>query len=362
MRFHFSFPLILAAVFGLAACSSATARKGQPLRTTSDDHNASVSAQPSAVTGAQTAAPGYVSLGFNNKGYQEFRRERDGATVVFVPEGYFVKRLYGYWPPDTEDGAQTWLDGFLMDKTEVTNAQVAAFIASRTDLVFKEDKLYGPDGMTPWAVTHQWGLCIKDGRALAQVGYECHPVVGTSGFLAIAYAQWVGGDLPRGYEYEKAAAGPTGQFYPWGDQTMMPDSARVNFYLSGPRHTMPVGSYPLGASPYGCLDMAGNVYERAYWGESAADIGARGNQPRMIKGGSWLSPHWWNLRCVCRCGQPLDAMDGSVGFRVIVRDKAVIEKLAPPKTRLRTLADTTDALTEAAARNVPIFLYLGYET
>jgi hypothetical protein len=173
---------------------------------------------------------------------------------------------------------------------------------------------------------------------------------------------WVGGDLPTGTEYEKAAAGPSGLLFPWGDETMLPDSTRANSYLHGPRRTMPVGSYPAGVSPYGLHDMAGNTYSRAYWeAEPTADPQLEGRLPTMLKGGAWVSPNWWNLRCVCRCGQGMDAMDGSVGLRVAVRDPDVLRHFAPPEPQLRVHTSTAEAFLEAEMRNVPVLLYLGYE-
>lgn len=305
---------------------------------------------------------GYVALGVNSKGYREFRRVRDDAVVVLIPGGYFTKRAYHYLPPERAEGEQQSVRSFLMDKYEVTNTQVSRYFRENPGWVLRAGTIYASDGLTPLAVEHQWGLTFASGAPEPQVGFEKHPAVGTSGHLALAYARWVGGDLPQGIEYEKAAAGPSGLLFPWGDHTTMPDSTRANSYLDGPRRTMPVGSYPWGASPYGCLDMAGNVYERTYWDNVKPVEGERGDDPWMIKGGSWLSPHWWNLRCICRCGQPMDAMDGSVGFRVVVRDNEILTGLGARQARLRVVCDLYDAFEEASSRNVPVFVWLGVET
>ena len=83
---------------------------------------------------------------------------------------------------------------------------------------------------------------------------------------------------------------------------------------SDPGRTTPVGSYPEGVSPFGCLDMAGNVYERCWM--------RRGDRrlPIMIKGGSWLSPHPINLRVLDMCVQGMPHAEASVGFRCVMKD------------------------------------------
>lgn len=148
-----------------------------------------------------------------------------------------------------------------------------------------------------------------------------HPVTDITWFQAQEYAKWVGGRLPTEAEWEKAARGTDGREYPWGNDEPTPELC--NYYGSGLGTWTDVGSYPKGASPYGVLDMAGNVWE---WTSSQyryypydADDGREDTESdarRTLRGGSWGN-FGLDVRCAARDGGFPVGSYGYSGFRVI---------------------------------------------
>jgi len=139
-------------------------------------------------------------------------------------------------------------------------------------------------------------------------GKEIHPVVEVSWHDALAYCRWLSEAtgksiaLPSEAEWEKAARGDQDRReYPWGDPF---DATRCNVSESGFGDTTPVGIFPNGASPYGCLDLAGNVWEWThshyasypYRAEDGRENLETEGGDRVLRGGSWL-----NFRVVARC-------------------------------------------------------------
>jgi formylglycine-generating enzyme required for sulfatase activity len=162
---------------------------------------------------------------------------------------------------------QVDLPAFWVDRTEVTNEQFKKFLDAAG---------YRP--RWPENFLRHW----KNG-AYPQ-GQASHPVVWVSLEDARAYAAWAGKKLPTEEQWQKAAQGTDGRAWPWGN---LYDPGRANVESGA---TLPVGSFPRGVSPYGCLDMTGNVWE---WTESLATDGY--HYYSWIRGGSFyrsLGSRW----------------------------------------------------------------------
>jgi len=150
-----------------------------------------------------------------------------------------------------------------------------------------------------------------------------HPVVNVTWDDANAYAKWAGATLPTEAQWEKAARGTDGRIFPWGndwDATKCSNSVGAN----NPGKTSPVGSYPAGASPYGVMDMAGNVcqwcadwYEEDYYKKSPAKnpTGPDSGTDRVLRGGSWCYIDDEYYRSADRGGDY--NWDSLIGFRCV---------------------------------------------
>lgn len=314
----------------------------------------------------------YELLGRNDQGALVFLRPADAARVVWIPAGEFAQNGYAPKASDEISRRVVSLPGFAIDETEVTNAQFVRFLNERGSDV--------DDRGRPLVGAVRDGVVKEGGAWRVADDVASFPALGVTGHGALAYAEWVGGALPRLAEWQKAAGGVDGAIYPWGSD--LPEARHANYRAFGPDRPMVVGSHPDGASPYGVHDLAGNVYERVFSPGREA--------PVVIRGASWCSPHPLNLRTLDMCVQSMGVFDRTVGFRCVVRSGAGlpatdaelqplvesergrraaprppardIERTEPERPRLRLQRSWDDARAEARERNVPIFVSLHYDT
>jgi formylglycine-generating enzyme required for sulfatase activity len=185
--------------------------------------------------------------------HELWEHPRDGSLMVLVPGGPFRmgQADNALLAEDHEKPLrEVFLSPFRIDVYPVTNALYARFLAARG---YEQSIWWTKEGWE-WKQRNRIVQPLQWGKA----GWDApdQPVAGVSWYEADAYARWAGRRLPTDAEWEKAARGTDGRLYPWGND--WPTSRVANFDGDIGR-TTPVGLYPEGASPYGCMDMAGNV-------------------------------------------------------------------------------------------------------
>lgn len=186
------------------------------------------------------------------------------------------------WFDKEEDRRLAQLHAFRIDLMPVTQAQYAELVATGTAPPPSIDEAtWNAQGFQQDYATQVARFNWVDGRP--PIGREDHPVVLVTWNDADRYCAWRGklrGDvrrLPSAAEFEKAARGAGGFSYPWGN-VFEPD--KLNSAVKGPRDTTPVGSHVDGASPYGVLDLAGNVFQ---W--TSTPIAS--TEKMVVKGSAW---------------------------------------------------------------------------
>jgi len=226
-------------------------------------------------------------------------RQRQTGEMVSVPAGKFYmgcnEQVDSECNSNEKPGRWVYVDAIRIDKTEVTVAAYRRCV--------------------------QAGRCSSEGLTSGILG-ECnwdrgdrenHPLNCVTWEQAQAYCEWAGKRLPTEAEWEKAARGTDGRKYPWGNSgygaggrvANIPDETAkrrwpnwpiAQGYDDGYFATAPVGSFPAGASPYGTLDMVGNVWEWVQgWygadyyrqGPNRNPTGPDSGQSRVLRGGSW---------------------------------------------------------------------------
>jgi formylglycine-generating enzyme required for sulfatase activity len=214
------------------------------------------------------------------------------TSMVFVPAGEF---LMGSTP--------VYLDSFWIDKTEVTNAMYARCVEA--------------GNCSPPRASRSHTRASYYGNT----EFDRYPVIYVSWVEANAYCSWAGGRLPTEAEWEKAARGRDGRPFPWGNADPLGLPGLLNFRA---QDTTEVGSYPNGASPYGALDIAGNVSEWVgdwfsleYYNRppSSNPLGPDSGEYRVWRGGSWANTSIDRVRTDSRTGNLPTDSSGGIGFR-----------------------------------------------
>jgi len=258
-------------VFFLAACQStstpATATPTQ-IETLTATAIPSTATPAASSTPAPTATPNTVKIS-----------AADGMTQLFVPAGTVnMGGLDVLLENDELPAHMVQVNAFWVDQVEVVNGMYA--------LCVKAESCRPPANATSDNRLDYYG----------NFEFQDYPVIQVTWYDANAYCQWAGRRLPTEAEWERAARGDSVHTYPWGGE--LPNATNSNS-LNIVGDTMRVGSYPIGISPFGALDMAGNVWEWVadfykgnYYAESPTDNPtgpADGglNHMRVIRGGSF---------------------------------------------------------------------------
>lgn len=226
-------------------------------------------------------------------------QKKDEKEMVYVEAGEFLM--------GSEDGKEdeqpqhkVYLGAYYIDQTEVTNSQYKACVRK--------------------------GACNqpRSTEYFNRIRFANHPVVFVSWYDANDYCQWAGKQLPTEAQWEKAARGTDGRTYPWGEEVTC-DRAEYqgcdNFIFS---ETKPAGYFSeLGTSPYGALNMAGNVWEWVgdwylsdYYHISPYEnpSGPSSGTSHVLRGGSWDDPEEYARSAYRGYGNPNSAVS-FLGFR-----------------------------------------------
>ncbi len=259
--------------------------------------------------------------------------EKDAMQQIYIPAGEFIMGSEDEDAKKTKEGGVAWpeipehevyLDGYWIDKYEISNSQY---------------KLCVDEGI---CVPPFYPVTFMGIEYYANPDYSNYPVTYVDWYLARDYCEWAGRRLPTEAEWEKAARGVGGEKYTWGNEPI--SNERANFcdgncpkshadinFDDGYAEPAPVGSYPAGASPYGIMDMAGNVWE---WTSTipqpypydlldgreepdlreGEDVEFGDGPKRGWRGGTWANGTWW-LRVSVRYGSVPGYWHNSLGFR-----------------------------------------------
>jgi formylglycine-generating enzyme required for sulfatase activity len=296
-----------------------------------------------------------IEVSKNKKGYWETHYKGYGILMVYIPGGNFKMGQTGkekewliknvgktdynkYYKNETPEH-DVFLSGYWIGKTEVTNEQYVMFL-NDSGIDHKDgcQRKQCIDTKKDYRFSHILG---SKGNYYVESGYKNHPVTDISWYGAVEYCTWLskktGFDfkLPTEAQWEKAARWldgvdeKRGFMFPWGDQE--PGKTLANF---NSEKIATVDSYHEGASPYGLLNMAGNVwewcsdwYDGKYYSKSPKENppGPKNGKYRVRRGGGWNNMAV-SLRCAGRKEDTPSKRYSNVGFRLGQDLKDVVKK------------------------------------
>lgn len=239
---------------------------------------------------------------------------KDGAALIFIPAGEFIMGSND-GNGDEKPLHKVTLSGYYIYKTPVTVGMYEKFCKETNHPMPPEPDHDGAHFNPNWSK--------KD-----------HPIVNVSWNDAMAYCQWAGVKLPTEAQWEKAARGTDGRKFPWVGEFDINNLWCSKEKGNDAGGTAPVGSYPSGASPFGVLDMAGNVWQWCadYYDESFYSS-RRMEQPnpenniagtdgrRVLRGGSWEHVVASNyFRAAARLREGPSHRGADVGFRCALNE------------------------------------------
>jgi formylglycine-generating enzyme required for sulfatase activity len=233
---------------------------------------------------------GYIDMGSSDE-------EIDRAMKMFK-QSENTKPIRN-WFDDEIPKHKVWVDAFYLDKYEVTNAEYMKFVRAGGYI----KKIFWTEEGAEWLREKKVRVpeCSDDSR----FNNPDHPVVCINWYEASAYAKWAGKRLPYEAEWERAARGDDSRTFPWGDTVPKREAYNANYHPGGGeqdkdgyRFTAPVKVFPDGASPFGVIQMAGNVWEwcedwyrENYYARSPKKnpVGPRKGSEKIVRGGAWLN-------------------------------------------------------------------------
>ncbi|MDR4504686.1 MAG: SUMF1/EgtB/PvdO family nonheme iron enzyme [Candidatus Scalindua sp.] len=236
---------------------------------------------------------------------------KEKCTMVFVPAGPFIM---GFDDVKIEQrpSHEVYLDGYYIDRYEVTNAQYYEFL-EYMEASSDHSKCHEDEPADKSHVPSNWADDYFNNPEF--------PVMRVDWYDAFAYAKWAGKRLPTEAEWEKAARGGDERKWPWGN---IWDPEKCNVGSSEPGDPKPVGSYEEGKSAFGCYDMAGSVGE---WCSDWADVlyytvspkknpqGPEEGIKKSVRGGSRFARTGLLLRATARKAVDPRLGNKGIGFR-----------------------------------------------